>query len=50
MLILQNSRSHDSLSVIVWESVPEAKRCGQAIWLKLDKDISKSNLNHFSDF
>ena len=27
------------LSVIVWESVPGAKSCGQPIWLKLGTDV-----------
>ena len=27
------------LSVIVWESAPEAKGCGQPIWLKLDREV-----------
>ena len=26
-------------SVIVWESAPEAKGCGQPIWLKLDREV-----------
>ena len=27
------------LSVIVWESVPGAKSCGQPIWLKLGTEV-----------
>ena len=30
---------HVYLSVIVWESVPGAKSCGQPIWLKLSTEV-----------
>ena len=29
----------DTLSVMVWESVPGAKSCGQPIWLKLGTEV-----------
>ena len=34
-----NGRVNMLLSVIVWESVPGAKTCGQPIWLKLGTEV-----------
>ena len=33
-----------ALSVIVWESVPVAKRCGQPIWLKLGTEVGYNDI------
>ena len=32
------------LSVIVWESVPAAKSCGQSIWLKLGTEVGRDEI------
>ena len=32
------------LSVIVWESVPGAKSCGQPIWLKLGTEVGRDEI------
>jgi len=34
----------DDLSVIVWESVPGAKSCGQPIWLKLGTEVGYNEI------